>query len=85
MVFKRIYLKLPIAALIETENGKIFAVHGGIPKPMTSLKDIERLPKEDPIENPILLQLLWNDPMENIDEYAPSDRGEEYIILEKKY
>jgi len=84
IVFKRIYLKLPIAALIETDNGKIFAVHGGIPKPMISLKDIERLPREDPVENPILLQLLWNDPMENIDEYAPSDRGEGIYYFGKK-
>ncbi|HDJ89785.1 MAG TPA: serine/threonine protein phosphatase [Thermoprotei archaeon] len=76
IVFKKIYLKLSIAVEIETDGGKIFAVHGGIPNPIPSIKDIEKLPREDPIKNPILLQLLWNDPLENIDEYMPSDRGE---------
>ncbi|MEM1688202.1 MAG: metallophosphoesterase family protein [Nanopusillaceae archaeon] len=62
------FKKLPLAAYIPKE---IFIVHGGIPIQVPSLKEIEEI---DP-DSSIGFQLRWNDPRDNIEDYAPSDRG----------
>lgn len=62
------FKKLPLAAYIPKE---IFIVHGGIPIQVPSLKEIEEI---DP-DSSIGYQLRWNDPRDNIEDYAPSDRG----------
>lgn len=71
--FAELFSQLPYAALI---RGGIFCVHGGIPQKLTTISEIEGLPKGE--TNPRrqeALQLLWNDPCEDIDEFAPSWRG----------
>ncbi|XP_017486514.1 PREDICTED: serine/threonine-protein phosphatase 2B catalytic subunit A2-like [Rhagoletis zephyria] len=55
------FCQLPYAALI---NGAVFVVHGGIPKNLRSLADLDQeIPKGliDEHYNRIALQLLWND------------------------
>ncbi|MCS6784303.1 MAG: metallophosphoesterase [Candidatus Caldarchaeum sp.] len=54
----------------------VFCVHGGLPKGLEEISQLDKLPKgeEDP-EDSIGFQLLWNDPRENIRGFAESWRG----------
>ena len=71
--FAELFSQLPYATLIWS---KVFCVHGGIPQKLTKIEEIERLPKgEINPEHPKALQLVWNDPCEDIEEFAPSWRG----------
>ena len=54
---------------------RIFAVHGGIPEQLKSIDEINELPREVEIEHPVTYQLLWNDPQEALNGFAPSFRG----------
>jgi len=71
--FARLFSQMPYAALI---GGRVLCVHGGVPDNMNSVYEIRDLPKGelDP-EDPRALQLVWNDPCEDVDEFAPSWRG----------
>ncbi|MGQ9514763.1 MAG: metallophosphoesterase [Thermoproteota archaeon] len=59
---------IPLAAV--TWNG-IFAVHGGIAKGLERIEKIDNLPRGelDP-SNDLVLQLLWNDPLEEVDGFS---------------
>ncbi|MCF8884293.1 MAG: metallophosphoesterase [Nitrososphaerota archaeon] len=72
-LFARLFSKLPYAALI---NGKVFTVHGGIAEGLKKIDQVNSIPKGelDPLDK-IGLQLLWNDPSEDIEWFAPSWRG----------
>ncbi|MHA1213446.1 MAG: metallophosphoesterase family protein, partial [Candidatus Heimdallarchaeota archaeon] len=66
---------MPLALL--HEKTRYFFVHGGIPKEPISLKEIKQLPRSDLlVSNPIIMQLLWNDPAEDIERIGPSFRGD---------
>jgi len=81
--FNKTFAQMPIAAIV---NNEILCMHGGIPKDAT-LSDIAKIPKGD-VEGtyPILLQVLWNDPEETIEYYAPSYRGPGiYLFGEKAF
>lgn len=67
------FANLPLAAVSRTQ--RIFAVHGGIPENLDQLDEINSLPREVEIENPVSFQLLWNDPQEALKGFAPSCRG----------
>jgi diadenosine tetraphosphatase ApaH/serine/threonine PP2A family protein phosphatase len=67
------FAQLPLAAV--SPHLRIFAVHGGIPEQMTSIDEINGLPREVEIEHPVTFQLLWNDPQEALKGFAPSFRG----------
>ena len=71
--FARVFSQLPYAALLP---GRVFCAHGGIPRNLESIDEIESFPKGeiDPA-HPKALQLVWNDPCEDIEEFAPSWRG----------
>ncbi|ACB40221.1 metallophosphoesterase family protein [Pyrobaculum neutrophilum] len=74
--FEKTFASLPVAAVV---NGKIVALHGGIPlkEDMTpaSLEDLRRAGGDlvTPAD-PLVFQALWNDPCP-CDTYAPSPRG----------
>lgn len=71
--FAELFSQLPYAVLIRE---RIFCAHGGIPKGLTKIDEVEGFPKgEVSLRHPKALQLLWNDPCEDIDEFAPSWRG----------
>ncbi len=84
---KILYSKLPLFAVV---NNEFFLVHGGIPcrscgnapePPFTVIELEERLRSmfssgEDPLNDRILFQLLWNDPDLFLEWYAPNIRGE---------
>jgi len=73
--YNKFFALLPVSAII---NSKIFAVHGGLPTILVAkeIDTINELPRDD-VEgtNPTLMELLWNDPNELIDTFAPSMRG----------
>ncbi|GGP20499.1 serine/threonine protein phosphatase [Thermocladium modestius] len=71
-VLSDLFPRLPYAAVL---NDCLFLVHGGVPNPIPSLADIEklRMGDADPAD-PVAFQLLWNDPAE-IKGYAPNPRG----------
>lgn len=71
-----LYVSLPVSAVIKLGEGlRIFAVHGGIPIEAPSLDELEKIPEQETITDSTLLQLLWNDPREGLEEYEPSFRG----------
>jgi diadenosine tetraphosphatase ApaH/serine/threonine PP2A family protein phosphatase len=67
------FAKMPLAAISRSQ--KIFAVHGGIPEQLVDIREINSLPREIELENPVTIQLLWNDPREALKGYGPSMRG----------
>lgn len=81
--FNKVFSQMPVAAIV---NSELLCVHGGIPKDAT-LEDIRKIPKGD-IEgtNEVLMQVLWNDPEESIDYFAPSYRGPNvYLFGERAF
>ncbi len=77
--FNKLFSQLPIIAII---NSKIMAVHGGIPNTTLDVQNLRKLPKgQIEVTDSTLLQLLWNDPSEDIDDWAPSPRGEGIYIF----
>ncbi len=73
--FNRSFGTMPLALL--HEDFRYFFVHGGIPVEPISLKDINNLPKADLLlSNPIIKQMLWNDPREEVEKYTYSMRGD---------
>lgn len=69
-----VFSELPLAII--HENFGYFFVHGGIPiKPIT-IDELNKLPKAfDIIENNTVMQILWNDPKEDIGRSSYSLRG----------
>lgn len=68
-----VFSDLPYACVL---NNSVLCVHGGIPKDIITLSEIEQLPRgiDDPYD-PIIMQLLWNDPDEDVPNWHYSDRG----------
>ena len=66
--------KLPLCAIV---NDHIFCVHAGISENVNSLDDLLSIEKPgDELEyGGIATDLLWSDPTEETDYYAPSYRG----------
>ncbi len=72
-LFVEVFSKMPVCALL---NGNTLCLHGGIAEGLESLEQLKALPKgyDDPVDQ-IYVQILWNDPDENIKTFAPSYRG----------
>ncbi|WXG41683.1 MAG: metallophosphoesterase [Candidatus Freyarchaeum deiterrae] len=71
-LYAELFSHLPNSTLV---NGEILCLHGGLAKGLDTIKQMEDLPKEINVSNPILFQILWNDPQDDIDGFIPSDRG----------
>ena len=81
-----LFRKLPHAAYWKD---KVFLVHGGIPcracsggpenpvflEELYSIMEAYRSQGRDPLADPLILQLLWNDPDPYIDWFSPNIRG----------
>jgi len=82
-LFNTVFSKMPISAII---NSEIICMHGGVPKGYY-LEDIKKIEKGDiEASHGILLQVLWNDPDENVEYFAPSFRGPGiYLYGEKAF
>jgi len=71
--YNQIFSKLPLAAI--TWNG-ILCLHGGIPEGLDNIDEINDLPTDQKqIKNPVIKQLLWNDPHKRTKEFKWSSRG----------
>jgi len=71
--FARLFSKLPYAALI---HRVVFAVHGGIAEGLMKIDEVSSIPKgESNPQSGIGFELLWNDPSEDVEWFAPSWRG----------
>lgn len=64
---------MPVSVLID---GRALCIHGGIAEGLESIEQLRKLPKgeHDP-EDRLLLQVLWNDPSEDVRWFGPSYRG----------
>jgi diadenosine tetraphosphatase ApaH/serine/threonine PP2A family protein phosphatase len=81
-MYAELFSSMPYAAIL---NGSVFAVHGGLAKGLRNALDVRGLRKGD-IEpsDPIALQLLWNDPYESVEYFAPSPRGPSIHLYGRK-
>ena len=72
---------IPLAARIDN---KILCVHGGIGPEFTSLRCLKGIvrPLTDYGDNDVINAILWSDPSESVDDYAPSSRGSGYLYGE---
>lgn len=61
----KLFTEMPIAALVHTEDGDIFAVHAGISPHLGNVRDINGINRrvEDPVEGSMLEHLIWSDPI----------------------
>lgn len=66
--FLACFQSMPIAALLDTPQGRMFCVHGGLSPNIFKLQDIESIDrhKEIPTDGP-LCDLLWSDPTLGMD------------------
>ncbi|MEM2909869.1 MAG: metallophosphoesterase [Nitrososphaerota archaeon] len=72
-LFVEAFSNMPVCTLL---NGKILCLHGGIAEGLESVEQLRVLPKgDDDPTNPIYVQVLWNDPDESVESFAPSYRG----------
>ena len=74
--YSKLFSELPFVAVI---NSEAIALHGGIPKPIPSLRELRELRKglvNIDENHPAEFQLLWNDPEEFLKGFHPSYRGE---------
>jgi len=68
-----VFSQMPYAAIW---NDSILAVHGGIARGLEDAEEILKFPKGDiNPDDPLAMQVLWNDPDEYVEGFAPSERG----------
>jgi diadenosine tetraphosphatase ApaH/serine/threonine PP2A family protein phosphatase len=76
--FLNVFATLPLAAVIDRSA---FVVHGGIGPDVTSLREIQSIPRPiDDFSLPIVEAMLWSDPHPQTDEFSPSTRGAGYLF-----
>lgn len=64
---------MPLAALVDE---KIFAMHGGISKEMSSFDDVQKIPRPTDVpDEGLVAELLWNDPDEDTNKWEDNERG----------
>jgi protein phosphatase len=67
------FAELPLAA-VSARHG-IFAVHGGLAETLDRVEEIERAPRSGEPEDPLTVELLWNDPRDMMEGFARNMRG----------
>jgi diadenosine tetraphosphatase ApaH/serine/threonine PP2A family protein phosphatase len=75
---------MPLAAVISTAYGDIFACHGGLSPLFKTLEDIQKINRfVEPEDDPALLDILWSDPVEEYEMDAMNDTEyEEFMRIE---
>ncbi|HID90520.1 TPA: serine/threonine protein phosphatase, partial [Candidatus Bathyarchaeota archaeon] len=72
-LYSRLFSQLPFAALL---SDGVLALHGGIAKGLSSVRQLSRLPKgQVSVRDPMAFQVLWNDPRDHVRGFQPSWRG----------
>ncbi|KAG5187601.1 Metallo-dependent phosphatase-like protein [Tribonema minus] len=73
--FLRCFQALPIAALIRTKIGRIFAAHGGISPDIKTLDELNRIDRfAEPDMEGALCDILWSDPLNEDEAYKLTDQ-----------
>ncbi|MDF1540240.1 MAG: metallophosphoesterase, partial [Candidatus Thorarchaeota archaeon] len=73
---------LPIAGL--SKNG-VFSCHGGIPEGVRSLEDLQSPDRHHPnFEDNIIMQSVWNDPVDTNVKFRNNVRGEKIRTFGRK-
>ena len=77
--FQDAFAYLPLAAIV---NNSIFCVHGGLSPLLDSVEIINEVRRPiDSYENdPLISDLVWSDPYEQVDQYAENSRGSGVIF-----
>ncbi len=80
--YNEVFSLMPYAARVKG----FLLVHGGVAKGVKKLKELEKLPRKDMLpKDQRAFQLLWNDPREEVEEFAPNTvRGEGTFFFGKK-
>lgn len=84
--FLLLFQSMPLAAVISTSYGDVFACHGGISPSFQTLDEIEKLNRfVEPETDPALLDILWSDPVsdEEVDGMS-DDQFQEFLNLDWK-
>ena len=70
----RAFDNLPLGVVV---SDKFLCVHGGLPKAITKLEELERLNRfsEDETTKSIVTDLVWSDPRDDVQLFQPSLRG----------
>jgi len=72
--YNEIFGLLPLAAL---QGGDTLALHGGIPRGLESVEDINLVGANTELtEDDSLFELLWNEPVDENIDFEPSESGE---------
>ncbi len=67
--YNEVFSLMPYAAKVKG----FLLLHGGIPKGVKKIKELEKLPRKDMLpRDQRAFQLLWNDPREGVEEFAPN-------------
>ncbi len=83
VLYNKVFSQLPVA--ISINDRKLIGIHGGIPINTSSIEHFRKIDKgQIEISDPILMQALWNDPNDLIDEYEPSPRGPGIYLFGRK-
>ena len=82
--FLLLFQTMPLAAVVTTAYGDMFACHGGLSPDILTIEDLDKIDRfVEPEENSALLDILWSDPIseERVDEMTDKEY-EEFINLE---
>lgn len=72
-LYSELFAKMPYAVLA---NNHILALHGGIAENLKTIQQIENIEKNlIDVRDPMVLQILWNDPSDDVLGFQPSMRG----------
>lgn len=72
--FNEVFAQMPYAAVVGAD---VICIHGGIAEGMEDIEQVMSIPKgEINPSSPIAIQVLWNDPREEITDFEESMRGE---------
>jgi len=79
--YAEVFSYMPYAVLY----GEALLLHGGLARGLETLDQIREFPKADlEPSHPLAFQVLWNDPDESVEEFAPSPRGEGIYLFGRK-
>jgi len=70
--FLSFFAQLPFSAIV---NEQFIAIHGGIARSLRTMRQLAALPKGVASPTGMLAEILWNDPDDSIDGFAPNLRG----------
>ncbi|MGQ9596410.1 MAG: metallophosphoesterase [Thermoproteota archaeon] len=69
--YLKVFSEMPLAGVI---NNNVMLVHGGLARRLRKLEEFTNKGGIEPEES-IVLETLWNDPSEDVEEFSPNPRG----------